>query len=79
MIFGDDVDAEKLTAGTVETINNASETLKSAAEQIGKADRRYSDDQLCEMRAAAENLQKIIDSNLISMIALKTSIASRGK
>ncbi|WP_141402594.1 hypothetical protein [Stappia indica] len=54
MQFHDDASAETVAAKTISL-------LTSAAEQIGKADRGYSDEKLTKIREAAERLISTLD------------------
>ena len=54
MIFHDDAEPNDVATETVAT-------LKSAADQIGKADRRISDERIAELRAAMDRLRNTLD------------------
>lgn len=53
MIFDNDATPEEVASQTVQTLN-------SAADQVGKADRGYSAAQLAEMRKAMERLSNAV-------------------
>ena len=54
MIFHDDAEPNDVAAETVAA-------LKAAADQIGKADRRISDERITELRTAMDRLRNTLD------------------
>ena len=54
MIFHDDAEPNNVATETVAT-------LKSATDQIGKADRRISDERITELRTAMDRLRNTLD------------------